>query len=112
MPCLPSARHLFAAVSFGVLASSAAAAPTPPGNVTAARVAADTSGDNWLVKGGSFAQQQFSPLRAINDKNVAELGVAWIAEMDDPWVWRPSPWSLTASSMSVRRDRSCGGQCG
>ena len=84
MPCLPSPRQLLAAVSFGVLASSAVAAPPPPGNVTAARVAADTSGDNWLVKGGSFAQQQFSPLRAINDKNVAQLGVAWIAEMDDP----------------------------
>jgi quinohemoprotein ethanol dehydrogenase len=84
MPCLPAPRHLLAAVSFGVLASSAVAAPPPPGNVTAARVAADTSGDNWLVKGGSFAQQQFSPLRAINDKNVAQLGVAWIAEMDDP----------------------------
>jgi quinohemoprotein ethanol dehydrogenase len=84
MPCLPSPRHLLAAVSFGVLASSAVAAPPPPGNVTAARVAADSSGDNWLVKGGSFAQQQFSPLRAINDKNVAQLGVAWITEMDDP----------------------------
>ena len=84
MPCFLSPRHLLAAVSFGVLASSAVAAPPPPGNVTAARVAADTSGDNWLVKGGSFAQQQFSPLRAINDKNVAQLGVAWIAEMDDP----------------------------
>jgi len=84
MRCLPSPRYLCAAVSLGVHASSAVAAAPPPGNVTAARVAADTSGDNWLVKGGSFAQQQFSPLRAINDKNVAQLGVAWIAEMDDP----------------------------
>ena len=83
MLCLPP-RYLLAAVSFGVLASSAVAAPSAPGNVTAARVAADSSGDNWLVKGGSFAQQQFSPLRAINDKNVARLGLAWIAEMDDP----------------------------
>src|SRR5271168_3574805 len=84
MPSLPSPRHLLAAVSFGVLASAAVAAPAPPGNVTAERVATDTSGDNWLVKGGSFAQQQFSPLNAINDKNVAHLGLAWIAEMDDP----------------------------
>ena len=84
MRCLPSPRHLLAAVSFGVLSSSGIAAPSPPGNVTAARVAADSSGENWLVKGGSFAQQQFSPLRAINDKNVAQLGLAWITEMDDP----------------------------
>jgi PQQ-dependent dehydrogenase (methanol/ethanol family) len=84
MHCLSSPRHFLAGVSFGVLVSSAVAAPPTPGNVTAARVAADTSGDNWLVKGGGFAQQQYSPLRAINDKNVAQLGVAWIAEMDDP----------------------------
>ena len=60
------------------------AAPLSAGNVTDARVAAETPGDNWLVKGGSFAQQQFSPLRDINDKNVAHLGLAWITEMDDP----------------------------
>src|SRR5262249_29135498 len=60
------------------------AAPPAAGNVTDARVAAETPGDNWLVKGGSFAQQQFSPLQDINDKNVARLGLAWITEMDDP----------------------------
>src|SRR6202045_3883618 len=60
-----------------------AAAPSA-GNVTDARVAAETPGDNWLVKGGSFAQQQYSPLKQINDKNVAHLGLAWITEMDDP----------------------------
>src|ERR1700722_12356907 len=62
----------------------AGAAPHSAGDVTDARVAADTRGDNWLVKGGSFAQQQFSPLTEINDKNVKGLGLAWIAEMDDP----------------------------
>jgi quinohemoprotein ethanol dehydrogenase len=61
-----------------------AAVASGPGNVTDARVATDTSGDNWLVKGGSFAQQQFSPLKEINSTNVAHLGLAWIAEMDDP----------------------------
>jgi quinohemoprotein ethanol dehydrogenase len=60
------------------------AAALSAGNVTDARVAAETAGDNWLVKGGSFAQQQFSPLKEINDKNVAHLGLAWITEMDDP----------------------------
>jgi len=63
---------------------SACAADHPAGDVTEARVTAETPGDNWLVKGGSFAQQQFSPLKEINDKNVAHLGVAWITEMDDP----------------------------
>src|SRR6202011_243162 len=73
-------------VSLAVAAAvcSASAASLSAGNVTDARVAAETPGDNWLVKGGSFAQQQFSPLRDINDKNVAHLGLAWITEMDDP----------------------------
>jgi quinohemoprotein ethanol dehydrogenase len=77
---------LFALVTCATIAS-AAGAVTPPaiaGNVTQARVAADTSGENWPVKGGSFSQQQFSPLTQINDKNVSKLGLAWIAEMDDP----------------------------
>ena len=63
---------------------SAYAAAHSAGDVTEARITTETPGDNWLVKGGSFAQQQFSPLREINDKNVAHLGLAWIAEMDDP----------------------------
>jgi hypothetical protein len=63
---------------------SAYAAAHSAGDVTEARVTAETPGDNWLVKGGSFAQQQFSPLKEINDKNVVHLGLAWITEMDDP----------------------------
>ena len=69
-----------AAIADGTCAAAAAAA----GNVSTARVVNDSAGDNWLVKGGSFAQQQFSPLTLINDRNIARLGVAWIAEMDDP----------------------------
>jgi quinohemoprotein ethanol dehydrogenase len=65
-------------------AASAQPASQPAGWVTDARVAANTQGDHWPVKGGSFSQQQFSPLKDISDKNVARLGLAWIAEMDDP----------------------------
>ncbi len=76
-----------AAVSGYLLASAtnaAIAATQPAGNVTDARVAADTSGNNWLVKGGSYAQQQFSPLKEINSANIMRLGLAWSAEIDDP----------------------------
>lgn len=78
-------RYLIPVLSILAVAElTATAAPMPTGNVTDKRVAAETSGDNWLVKGGSLAQQQFSPLKQINDRNVAHLGVAWIVEMDDP----------------------------
>jgi len=83
---------MFTDFSIVGLAVTAAAAWSGPAcaaghlaaDVTDARVTAEAPGDNWLVKGGSFAQQQISPLKEINDKNVAHLGLAWIAEMDDP----------------------------
>lgn len=61
-----------------------AAAIAAAGNVTDGRVATDTSGDSWLVKGGSFAQMQYSPLRDITDKNVGRLGLAWLTEFVTP----------------------------
>src|SRR5581483_7375752 len=70
--------------AFAAAAAAATPLPSPAGNVTAARVAGETQGENWLVKGGSFAQQQFSPLKDINDKNIGRLGLAWITEIDDP----------------------------
>ena len=61
-----------------------AAASAGAGNVTDERVATETSGDSWLVKGGSFAQMQYSPLRDITDKNVGRLGLAWLTEFATP----------------------------
>jgi quinohemoprotein ethanol dehydrogenase len=63
----------FTAIFVGFLALS-----TPAGADEA------SAGEDWALKGGSLAQQQFSPLKDIDDKNVARLGLAWIAEMDDP----------------------------
>ena len=61
-----------------------AAAIAGAGNVTDERLATDTSGASWLVKGGSFSQMQYSPLRDITDKNVARLGLAWLSEFATP----------------------------
>ena len=76
--------HDLAAMAALIVLSAAAFSREPAGNVTDARVAAETSGDNWLVKGGGFAQQQFSPLRQITDKNVGKLGLAWVTEFNEP----------------------------
>lgn len=72
-----------------VLALSHVSAPraapaASAGAVSESRVLTDTSGEHWLVKGGGFNQQQFSPLKDIDSTNVARLGLAWIAEMNDP----------------------------
>jgi len=66
----------------------------PIANVNDARVLADKSGDNWLVKGGSFSQQQFSPLQDINSDNVSRLGLTWTVDLDDPM-------GLTAEPIAV-----------
>ena len=52
------------------------------GSVTQARVLAEVdSGENWLVNGGRFTGEHFSPLDGINDANVENLGLAWSAEI-------------------------------
>src|ERR1700686_462061 len=58
--------------------ADAAGANGTPGNVTQARVLAGASGgNNWLVNGGNFESQHFSPLKSINDKNINRLGLVW-----------------------------------
>jgi quinohemoprotein ethanol dehydrogenase len=78
----------------GLLPCGVAWGHTSAGDVTDERVAQDTSGDNWLVKGGSFAQAEFSPLRQITDRNVSRMGLAWLTELD-------SPMGLTAEPLVV-----------
>jgi len=76
-----------------ILAAAAMAAATPvdgsgavkAGNVSEARVIAEAStGNNWMVNGGDFGSQHFSPLRQINYKNIAKLGLAWSLDIDSP----------------------------
>jgi quinohemoprotein ethanol dehydrogenase len=78
------ARSSGLAVLAAALTTSSASAAPLQGDVSDARVNREHGGDNWLVKGGGFQQQQFSPLAQINAANVAKLGVAWVAELDNP----------------------------
>ncbi len=55
------------------------------GNVTDKRVLAEAeSGENWFLKGGNFRGEHYSPLREINDQNVARLGLAWSVDLPVP----------------------------
>jgi glucose dehydrogenase len=55
------------------------------GDVSEARVLTEaSSGNNWLVNGGDFGSQHFSPLKMLNDKNVGRLGLAWSLDIDSP----------------------------
>jgi quinohemoprotein ethanol dehydrogenase len=56
-----------------------------PGNVTQARVLAEAGrGENWLVNGGNFESQHFSPLASITDQNVGRMGLAWALDVYSP----------------------------
>ena len=55
------------------------------GDVTDARVIAQARrGRNWLVLGGDFGSQHYSPLSQINARNVKRLGLAWVLDIDSP----------------------------
>jgi quinohemoprotein ethanol dehydrogenase len=55
------------------------------GNVTEARVLSEaSSGRNWMVLGGSFGSQHYSPLKQINDGNASRLGLSWVLDIDSP----------------------------
>jgi quinohemoprotein ethanol dehydrogenase len=67
------------------LQSIAATSAGNAGNVNAQRVLGEAqTGENWLVNGGNFGSQHFSPLKQINDKNVGKLGLAWSLDIDSP----------------------------
>ena len=74
-----------------------AAEPSEPvaGNVTEKRVLAEAdSGDNWLVNGGRFSGEHFSPQSRISQENVGDLGLAWATDV-------PSPIGLSAEPLVV-----------
>lgn len=51
--------------------------------VTAERLSnADREPGAWMSHGRTYDEQRFSPLAKINDKNVAELGLAWSYKLD------------------------------
>ncbi len=54
-----------------------------PAAVDQARLLQGTSDPHqWPTYGGSYNEQRFSPLTAINDRNVRELDLAWYADYD------------------------------
>ncbi len=43
---------------------------------------ADREPGNWMTHGRTYSEQRFSPLRKINDQNIAQLGLAWYYDLD------------------------------
>ena len=52
-------------------------AHTKPADVDGARIVnADREPGNWMSHGRTYNEQRFSPLKAIDDRNIAQLGLA------------------------------------
>src|SRR5437879_4656856 len=71
------------AIGIAIVLRSSADNTAKPGDVNEARIVADAStGNNWLVNGRTNDSKHFSPLKQINDQNVASLGLAWYLDYD------------------------------
>jgi len=45
------------------------------------RLQDERDGTNWMAYGRTYGEQHFSPLTAISDRNVGELGLAWFMDL-------------------------------
>ena len=79
----PSLRAVLAAIL--VLPAACTEEPATEGrfgDVTEARVLEEaTTGENWLVNGGRFSGEHFSPLDQVTAANVDQLELAWYADI-------------------------------
>jgi quinohemoprotein ethanol dehydrogenase len=74
---------VIAAIGVALVRHSFADTPAKPGDVNDARIEADAAlGTNWMVNGRTNDSKHFSPLKQINDQNVANLGLAWYLDYD------------------------------
>lgn len=74
-------------LSAGMLANcsqlfEAEASGDAAGITTAMLVGAHGDAANWISHGRTYSEQRFSPLDTVNKANVADLGLAWFADMD------------------------------
>lgn len=77
-------RSVFIAAFLSLLASNMAHSG-PAGNVTQARVLAESAnGENWFLNGGNFQGEHFSSLKQINIENVGGLKLEWSLDLPAP----------------------------
>ena len=52
---------------------------------------AGRTGENWLMYGGSYNNQRFSPLDQINKSNVRDLQIVWVYQTGNPKSFETTP---------------------
>ena len=51
-------------------------------------------GEQWLLSGGNFRGEHYSPLKEVNEQNVAQLGLDWSVDL-------PSPNGIAATPLVI-----------
>jgi len=78
---------LAAVTAMFVTACTSVAGDTPRaigvGKVDAAYLTSGGDGSDWAATGYNYQEQRFSPLTEVNAGSVAQLGLAWYADMPD-----------------------------
>ncbi len=82
----------------GVLLAALTALIAGPGSagtvVNGAAIADEKQGANWLSPGRTYAENHFSPLKAINTGNVQRLGLAWYLDLPDQGALQATPLAV------------------
>jgi quinohemoprotein ethanol dehydrogenase len=68
--------------SAGKSPEGTASAPASRAAATQRLVDAASEPQNWLTHGGTYAEQRYSPIDAINTTSIGKLGLAWSLELD------------------------------
>lgn len=58
-------------------------------------VTSDGDSANWVTYGRTYSEHRFSPLSAINDGSVAQLGLVWSVSSPPRGASRRHRWSST-----------------
>ena len=66
----------------GCLEAESREASAPPTTGVTDELIAAAGADEWLSYGRDYGEQRFSPLTQISADNVADLGLAWYADLD------------------------------
>ncbi len=81
---MSATRFMAGVLGVAALLLTVACDSAPSGPVTGQRIAnGDKEPGNWLAHGRDYKEQRFSPLKQIDTKNVANLGLAWSFDFDE-----------------------------
>jgi quinohemoprotein ethanol dehydrogenase len=87
-------RLMTIVASAGIAAMVVACASATGGSDASRKASADPAAkvtDQWAAHGGDHSEQRFSPLKQINVDTVANLGVAWHADMPERGGYQTTP---------------------